>query len=543
MAAFAERLKEAMELKGLKQADVIRLAQPFGEPVGIRIGKSHMSQYVSGKTEPRRDILKVLAQALEVDYLWLEGDDVAMTADSHPAKEQQSKNSWSIGEDGMRTFNKSSKLDNVLYDVRGPVVEEAKRMEDAGMHVLKLNIGNPAPFGFRTPEEVIFDMRQQLTECEGYSDSKGLFSARKAIMQYAQLKNLPNVTINDIYTGNGVSELINLSMQALLDEGDEILIPSPDYPLWTATATLAGGKVVHYICDEQAEWYPDMDDIKKKITDRTKAIVLINPNNPTGALYPKEVLMEIVKIAREHQLIIFSDEIYDRLVMDGEEHISIASLAPDLFCVTFSGLSKSHMIAGFRIGWMILSGKKEMAKDYIEGLNMLSNMRLCSNVPAQSIVQTALGGYQSVNNYIIPGGRIYEQREYIYKVLNDIPGISVVKPKAAFYAFPKIDTKRFNILDDEKFALDFLKEKKVLIVHGGGFNWKQPDHFRIVYLPRIEILEESLNNLRDFLSTYQQQPSQKIKKTVRITSLCLTHRCAIVKEKAVSKDAKQCSQM
>ena len=500
MAAFAERLKEAMELKGLKQADVIRLAQPFGEPVGIRIGKSHMSQYVSGKTEPRRDILKVLAQALEVDYLWLEGDDVAMTADSQPAKEQQSKNSWSIGEDGMRTFNKSSKLDNVLYDVRGPVVEEAKRMEDAGMHVLKLNIGNPAPFGFRTPEEVIFDMRQQLTECEGYSDSKGLFSARKAIMQYAQLKNLPNVTINDIYTGNGVSELI----KALLDEGDEILIPSPDYPLWTATATLAGGKVVHYVCDEQAEWYPDMDDIKKKITDRTKAIVLINPNNPTGALYPKEVLMEIVKIAREHQLIIFSDEIYDRLVMDGEEHISIASLAPDLFCVTFSGLSKSHMIAGFRIGWMILSGKKELAKDYIEGLNMLSNMRLCSNVPAQSIVQTALGGYQSVNNYIIPGGRIYEQREYIYKVLNDIPGISVVKPKAAFYAFPKIDTKRFNIVDDEKFALDFLKEKKVLIVHGGGFNWKQPDHFRIVYLPRIEILEESLNNLRDFLSTYQQ---------------------------------------
>ena len=540
MASFAERLKKAMELKGLKQADVIRLAEPVGEPSGIRIGKSHMSQYVSGKTEPRRDILKVLAQTLGVDLMWLEGEDVPMVSgiraaqpnnnndtsqkntsqsdtsqsDGSPTSNSQTdhqtkdpdtgKKSWSIGEDGMRTFSKSSKLDNVLYDVRGPVVEEAKRMEDAGMHVLKLNIGNPAPFGFRTPEEVIFDMRQQLTECEGYSDSKGLFSARKAIMQYAQLKNLPNVTINDIYTGNGVSELINLSMQALLDEGDEILIPSPDYPLWTATATLAGGKVVHYICDEQAEWYPDMDDIRKKITDRTKAIVLINPNNPTGALYPKEVLMEIVKIAREHQLIIFSDEIYDRLVMDGEEHISIASLAPDLFCVTFSGLSKSHMIAGFRIGWMILSGKKEMAKDYIEGLNMLSNMRLCSNVPAQSIVQTALGGYQSVNNYIVPGGRIYEQREFIYKTLNDIPGISVVKPKAAFYAFPKIDTKRFNITNDEKFALDFLKEKKVLIVHGGGFNWKQPDHFRIVYLPRIEVLEESLNNLRDFLATYQQ---------------------------------------
>ncbi len=529
MAVFAERLKEAMKAKGLKQADVIRLAEPIGEPSGIRIGKSHMSQYVSGKTEPRRDILKVLAQTLGVDLMWLEGEDVPMVSNrktaqtnnqsgqniqssqnddrqtDHPTKVPDTgKKSWSIGEDGMRTFSKSSKLENVLYDVRGPVVEEAKRMEDEGIHVLKLNIGNPAPFGFRTPEEVIFDMRQQLTECEGYSDSKGLFSARKAIMQYAQLKNIPNVTINDIYTGNGVSELINLSMQALLDEGDEILIPSPDYPLWTATATLAGGKAVHYVCDEQAEWYPDMDDIRKKITDRTKAIVLINPNNPTGALYPKEVLLEIVKIAREHQLIIFSDEIYDRLVMDGEEHISIASLAPDLFCVTFSGLSKSHMIAGFRIGWMILSGKKEMAKDYIEGLNMLSNMRLCSNVPAQSIVQTALGGYQSVNNYIVPGGRIYEQREFIYKTLNDIPGISVVKPKAAFYAFPKIDTKRFNITNDEKFALDFLKEKKVLIVHGGGFNWKQPDHFRIVYLPRIEVLEESLNNLRDFLETYQQ---------------------------------------
>ena len=404
----------------------------------------------------------------------------------------------------MRTFGKSSKLDNVLYDVRGPVVDEAARMEEDGMEILKLNIGNPYPFGFSAPQEVILDMLSNVRTSQGYSDSKGIFSARKAIMQYAQLKKIPNVDIDDIYTGNGVSELINLSMSALLDDGDEILIPSPDYPLWTACATLAGGKAVHYICDEQSEWYPDMEDIKKKINHRTKAIVLINPNNPTGALYPREVLQQIVDIAREHQLIIFSDEIYDRLVMDGEEHISIASLAPDLFCVTFSGLSKSHMIAGFRIGWMILSGKKELAKDYIEGLNMLSNMRLCSNVPAQSIVQTALGGYQSVNNYIIPGGRIYEQREYIYKVLNDIPGISVVKPKAAFYAFPKIDTKRFNIVDDEKFALDFLKEKKVLIVHGGGFNWKQPDHFRIVYLPRIEILEESLNNLRDFLSTYQQ---------------------------------------
>ena len=348
-------------------------------------------------------------------------------------------------------------------------------------------------------------MRQQLGDCEGYSDSKGLFSARKAIMQYAQLKNIPNVEIGDIYTGNGVSELINLCMQALLNDGDEILIPSPDYPLWTATATLAGGKVVHYICDEESEWYPDLEDMEKKITDRTKAIVIINPNNPTGALYPKEILEKIVELARRHHLMIFSDEIYDRLVMDGEEHTSIASLAPDLFCVTFSGLSKSHMIAGVRVGWMILSGNKAIARDYIEGLNMLSNMRLCSNVPAQSIVQTALGGYQSVKNYIVPGGRVYEQREFIYKALNDIPGITAVKPKAAFYIFPKIDVKKFNITNDVQFALDFLREKKVLIVQGTGFNWQQPDHFRVVYLPRIAVLSEAMEKLGDFLSTYRQQ--------------------------------------
>ena len=293
-------------------------------------------------------------------------------------------------------------------------------------------------------------------------------------------------------------------MSALLDNGDEILIPSPDYPLWTACATLAGGKVVHYLCDEQADWYPDLEDIKKKINSRTKAIVIINPNNPTGALYPREILQQIVEIARKHKLIIFSDEIYDRLVMDDEEHVSIASLAPDLFCVTFSGLSKSHMIAGFRIGWMILSGNKTMAKDYIEGINMLSNMRLCSNVPAQSIVQTALGGYQSVKDYIIPGGRIYEQREYIYKALTDIPGITAVKPKAAFYIFPKLDVKKFNIMDDEKFALDLLREKHILIIHGGGFNWKQTDHFRVVYLPRVEVLEQASKKIADFLNGYRQ---------------------------------------
>ena len=404
----------------------------------------------------------------------------------------------------MRQFKKSSKLDNVLYDVRGPVVDEANRMEEMGTQVLKLNIGNPAPFGFRTPDEVVYDMARQLTECEGYSNSKGLYSARKAIMQYAQIKGLPNVTIEDIYTGNGVSELINLCMSALLDDGDEILIPSPDYPLWTACATLAGGKAVHYICDEQSEWYPDMADIRSKITDKTKAIVIINPNNPTGALYPREVLEDIVEIAREHQLMIFSDEIYDRLVMDGLEHISIASLCPDLFCVTFSGLSKSHMIAGYRVGWMILSGNKRIAKDYIEGLNMLSNMRLCSNVPAQSIIQTALGGHQSVKSYIVPGGRIFDQREYVYQALNDIPGISAVKPIAAFYIFPKIDVKKFNITNDERFALDLLREKRILVVHGGGFNWKEPDHFRVVYLPRIEDLKEAMGKMTDFFATYQQ---------------------------------------
>ena len=405
----------------------------------------------------------------------------------------------------MRQFEKSRKLDNVLYDVRGPVVDEANRMIENGMEVLRLNIGNPATFGFSAPEEVILDMMSSIRDSQGYSDSKGIFSARKAIMQYCQLKGIPNVGMNDIYTGNGVSELINLCMSALLDDGDEILIPAPDYPLWTATANLAGGKPVHYICDEQANWYPDIEDMRKKITDKTKAIVITNPNNPTGALYPKEILEQIVQIAREHELIIFSDEIYDRLVFDGKEHISIASLAPDLFCVTFSGLSKSHMIAGFRVGWMVLSGDKSKVKGYIEGINMLSSMRLCSNVPAQAIIQTCLGGYQSVKDYIKPGGRVYEQREYIYKALKDIPGISVVKPQAAFYIFPKIDTKKFNITDDEQFVLDFLKEKRVLLVRGRGFNWMEPDHFRIVYLPSVPELKIAMDKFRDFLSTYRQK--------------------------------------
>ena len=404
----------------------------------------------------------------------------------------------------MRTFNKSSKLDHVLYDVRGPVVDEAARMEENGLKILKLNIGNPAAFDFHAPDEVITDMRDNIAESQGYSDSRGIFSARKAIMQYAQIKGIPNVTMKDVYTGNGASELIQLSMHALLNSGDEVLIPAPDYPLWTACANLAGGKAVHYICDEKSDWFPDLEDIEKKITEKTKAIVIINPNNPTGALYPKELLLRIVEIARRHELIIFSDEIYDRLVMDGEKHVSTASLAPDLFCVTFSGLSKSHMVCGFRVGWMILSGNKAIAKDYMDGIQMLSNMRLCSNVPGQSIVQTALWGYQSVNEYIVPGGRVYEQRELIYEALNSIPGVTAVKPKAAFYIFPKLDQKKFHITDDNRFALDFLRAKKVLIVPGSGFNWPKPDHFRVVYLPRETVLKEAANKLRDFLAVYHQ---------------------------------------
>lgn len=405
----------------------------------------------------------------------------------------------------MREFEKSNKLEGVSYDVRGPVLEEADRMQEEGISILKLNTGNPAPFGFEAPNEVIRDLIMNVRESEGYSDSKGIFSARKAIQQYCQLKKFPNVTINDIYTGNGVSELISMCMQGLLDNGDEVLVPMPDYPLWTASIALAGGNPVHYICDEEAEWYPDIADIKAKISSRTKAIVIINPNNPTGALYPKELLEEIVEIARQNDLIIYSDEIYDRLVMDGLEHIPIATLAPDLFVVTLNGLSKSHRVAGFRVGWMVLSGDKSRVQGYIEGLNMLSSMRLCSNVLSQQIVQTALGGYQSVDELLLPGGRIYEQREYVYNAINDIPGLSAVKPKAAFYIFPKIDTKRFNIFDDEKFVLDFLYEHHILLVHGGGFNWHQPDHFRIVYLPKLDDLKVMAGKMREFLTTYQQK--------------------------------------
>lgn len=404
----------------------------------------------------------------------------------------------------MRNFEKSHKLDNVCYDIRGPIMDEANRMSENGIKILKLNIGNPAPFNFTAPDEIIHDMIYNLRDSEGYSESKGIFSARKAIMQYCQLKKIPNVDIKDIYTGNGASELITMSMQGLLDNGDEILVPAPDYPLWTASVTLAGGHAVHYMCDEQNEWNPDISDIEKKITDRTKGIVIINPNNPTGALYSEEILLEIVEVARKHGLIIFSDEIYDRLVMDGLTHISIASLAPDVPCVTFNGLSKSHRIAGFRCGWMVLSGDKSRIKGYIEGLNLLSSMRLCSNVPSQQIIQTALGGHQSVDALLTPGGRIYEQRECIYNALNEIDGVSVVKPKAAFYIFPKFDIKKFNIKSDEQFVLDFLKKKKILLVQGTAFNYPTPDHVRIVYLPNVKELSTAASELSDFLKDYSQ---------------------------------------
>ena len=404
----------------------------------------------------------------------------------------------------MRQFDKSSKLEHVAYDIRGPILDEADRMIANGERILRLNTGNPAAFGFEAPDEVIRDLIMNARNSEGYVDSKGLFSARKAIMQYCQLKGFPDVDVNDIYIGNGVSELIPMALQALLENDDEVLVPMPDYPLWTACVSLSGGKAVHYVCDESANWYPDLDDIRSKITSRTKALVIINPNNPTGALYPREILEEMVEIARQHNLILMADEIYDRLVMDGGEHVAIASLAPDVFCVSMNGLSKSHRIAGFRVGWMVLSGPKSHVKGYIEGINMLSNMRLCSNVLAQQVVQTSLGGIQSVDKLLLPGGRIYEQRNFIYKAINDIPGLSAVKPQAGLYIFPKIDQEMYRIDDDEEFCLRLLKQEKVMLVPGKGFNWNQPDHFRIVYLPTVEELGDVQEKITRVLKHYKR---------------------------------------
>lgn len=404
----------------------------------------------------------------------------------------------------MREFFQADKLKNVCYDIRGPVLKYANQLEEEGFRIFKLNIGNPAPFGLLAPDEIIHDVILNINTAQGYSDSKGLFAARKAIMQHCQTIGIKNVDINDIYTGNGVSELIMMCMQGLLNDGDEVLIPMPDYPLWTAAVNLASGTPVHYYCDEQSDWLPDIADIKKKVNPRTKAIVVINPNNPTGAVYNKDVLEKIVEIALEHELIIFADEIYEKITYDGCQHISIASLTEDVFCITLNGLSKAYRLAGFRSGWMVLSGNKQKARDYIEGLEVLSSMRLCSNVVAQLAIQTALGGYQSINDLILPGGRLYQQRELCYNMLTQIPGITCVKPKGALYLFPKVDQNRYQIKDDVKMITDLLLQEKVLLVQGTGFNWPAPDHFRIVFLPNVEDLKIALERIRHFFSHYSQ---------------------------------------
>jgi alanine-synthesizing transaminase len=384
------------------------------------------------------------------------------------------------------------------------VHREARRLEEDGHKILKLNIGNPSPFGFDAPEEIVQDMIHNVPLSQGYSDSRGLFSGRKAVMQYCQQKGIANVEIDDVYLGNGASEMIVMSMQALINNGDEVLIPAPDYPLWTAAVALSGGKAVHYMCDEESDWYPDIDDMKSKINDYTRGIVIINPNNPTGAVYPEEVLQSIIDLAREHDLIIFSDEIYDKIIYDDAKHISTASLCEDVFCLTYNGLSKAYRVAGFRAGWMVISGDKTNAADYIEGIELLASMRLCSNVPGQHAIQTALGGYQSINELVAPGGRLYEQRNLAHEMLTAIPGISCVKPKGAMYLFAKMDQSRFNISDDEKMVLDLLTQEKILIVHGSAFNWPDTDHFRIVFLPHVEDLTRAFKSISNFFSHYKQ---------------------------------------
>jgi alanine-synthesizing transaminase len=404
----------------------------------------------------------------------------------------------------VKPIQKSNKLLNVCYDIRGPVLEEAKRLEEEGHRIIKLNIGNLAPFGFDAPDEIVQDMILNLPASAGYSDSKGVFAARKAIMHYTQQKHIAGVELDDIYLGNGASELIVMAMQGLLNDGDEVLVPAPDYPLWTAAVSLSGGTPVHYICDEGSGWLPDLDDIRAKITPNTRAIVVINPNNPTGALYPDDLLKGIVEIARQHELIVCADEIYDKIIYDGLTHTSIASLSDDVLTVTFNGLSKSYRSCGFRAGWMVVSGDKRHAADYIEGLNILASMRLCPNVPGQYAIQTALGGYQSINDLILPGGRLYRQREVAYDLLTSIPGVTCVKPKAALYLFPKLDPKMYPIQNDQQFILDLLLQERVLIVQGTGFNWTSPDHFRVVFLPNVDDLHDAVGRIARFLDSYRK---------------------------------------
>lgn len=403
-----------------------------------------------------------------------------------------------------RTIRKSEKLADVCYDIRGPILTAANKLEAEGNQILKLNIGNPAPWGFSAPEEILRDVVRNIPHSQGYCDSKGLFAARKAVMQYCQQINIRDVDVEDIYIGNGVSELVVMSMQALINDGDEILIPSPDFPLWSAAVNLCGGKPVHYLCDEEDDWQPDLADIRSKITPNTRGIVVINPNNPTGAVYTPQMQQALIDIAREHDLVVFADEIYDKILFDDQEYIPLASYADDLLIMTFSGLSKSYRVAGFRTGWMIVSGARDRATDFIEGLNILASMRLCSNVPTQHAIQTALGGHQSIFELTKPGGRLFEQRNIAWELLNEIDGISCVKPKGALYLFPKIDTQRFNIKDDEQFVLDLLLAEKVLMVQGTGFNWPKPDHFRVVFLPHVEQLQESIGRVKRFLDDYRQ---------------------------------------
>ncbi|MFI6157564.1 pyridoxal phosphate-dependent aminotransferase [Kitasatospora sp. NPDC051170] len=401
-------------------------------------------------------------------------------------------------------FRQSSKLNDVCYEIRGPVVDQANALEEAGHSVLRLNTGNPAPFGFDAPEEIIQDIIRNLPRAHGYSDSRGILPARRAVVQYYQQRGVQGVTVNDVYLGNGASELIQMAVTALVDDGDEVLVPMPDYPLWTAAVRLAGGKAVHYLCDEEAEWYPALDDIAAKITARTKAIVVINPNNPTGAVYPKELLEGILDLARRHHLMVLADEIYDKILYDDAEHHCLAALADDVLTLTFNGLSKSYRVAGFRSGWLVVSGPKQHASDYLEGLTMLSGMRLCPNVPAQYAVQAALGGHQSINDLVLPGGRLTEQRDIAVKALNEIPGVSCVKPKGALYAFARLDPAVHRIVDDERFVLDLLLREKIHVVQGTGFNWPRPDHFRFVTLPRADDLETAINRIGRFLATYRQ---------------------------------------
>lgn len=410
----------------------------------------------------------------------------------------------------MQPLHKSNKLNNVCYDIRGPVLQRAREMEEDGHHIIKLNIGNPAAFGFEVPEEIQQDVIRNMGKAGGYTDSKGLFEPRKSIMHYSQSKHIKGVTVDDIFIGNGVSELIVMSMQGLLNNGDQILVPMPDYPLWTAAVTLAGGTARHYLCDEESGWMPNLKDIESKITANTRGIVVINPNNPTGALYPREILEGIVEIARHHGLVIFADEIYDKVLYDGNEHTSIASLADDVLFVTFNGLSKNYRTCGYRAGWMILSGEKKHAKDYIEGLNMLASMRLCANVPGQLAIQTALGGYQSIEDLVAPEGRLCKQRDIAYELLTSIPGVTCTKPQAAMYLFPKLDPKVYPIEDDQKFILDLLLEEKVLLVQGTGFNWKTPDHFRVVFLPNVDDLTEAIKRIARFLENYRKKHESKL---------------------------------